>query len=141
MAGLLHDLGNVGVDDELFLAPRQLTEAEIQQMRGHASIGAEILREVGALRHLMAGPLYHHERYDGGGYPQGLAGDGIPLLARIVAVAEAFDALRSARPYRPAMNLADALAQIRAGQGTVFDPRIVHALLAAHQRGRLPAQA
>ena len=139
MSGLLHDLGNVGVDDELFMAPRKLTDAEVQQMRGHTSIGAEILREVGALRHLMAGPLYHHERYDGGGYPQGLVGEGIPLLARVVAVAEAFDAVRSARPYRAAMSLPEALAHVRSGEGSAFDPRVVNALLTAYQRGKLPA--
>jgi putative two-component system response regulator len=87
----------------------------------------------------MAGPLYHHERYDGGGYPQGLVGDGIPVLARIVAVAEAFDAVRSARPYRPAMSLPEALAHVRSGQGTAFDPKVVSALMAAYQRGKLPA--
>jgi len=139
LSGLLHDLGNVGVDDELFLAPRKLSEEELQKMRGHTSIGAEILRDVAALRHLMAGPLYHHERYDGSGYPQGLVGEGIPLVARIVGVAEAFDAVRSARPYRPAMSVPEALAHVRSGQGTMFDPKVVNGLISAYQRGKLPA--
>lgn len=138
LAGLLHDLGNVGVDDELFLTARALTPEETEKMKQHTSMGAEILREVAALRHLMNGPLYHHERYDGRGYPDGLAGEGIPILARIVGVAEAFDAVRSARPYRPAMPLPEALAHVRAGEGVLFDPRVVGALLGAYQRGRLP---
>lgn len=139
LAGLLHDLGNIGVDDELFLAPRVLTAEETQRMRQHTSIGAEILREVGALRHLMSGPLYHHERYDGAGYPQGLKGEAIPLMARIVGVAEAFDAVRSPRPYRAAMSLPDALAHIRASESSLFDPKVVSALMSAYQRGKLPA--
>lgn len=138
LGGLLHDLGNVGVEDELFLAPRQLTAEETRQMRQHASIGAEILREVAALRHLMSGPLYHHERFDGGGYPQGLKGEAIPVLARILGVAEAFDAVRSARPYREAMSLPDALAHVRASEGSLFDPKVVAALVGAYQRGKLP---
>ncbi len=138
LAGLLHDLGNVGVDDELFLSARALTPDETEKMKQHTSMGAEILREVAALRHLMNGPLYHHERFDGRGYPEGLAGEGIPILARIVGVAEAFDAVRSARPYRPAKPLPEALAHVRAGEGVMFDPKVVAALLGAYQRGRLP---
>lgn len=137
-AGLLHDLGNIGVDDEVLLAPRPLTAQELEHVRQHTSIGADILREVSTLRHLMAGPLYHHERFDGGGYPQGLRGEAIPLLARIVGVAEAFDAVRSARPYRESMSVPDALAFIRNGGGAAFDPRVVSALVSAFQRGKLP---
>lgn len=139
LAGLLHDLGNVAVEDELFLTSRKLAPEELARMRQHPAVGAEILGGVVALRHLMAGPLYHHERWDGGGYPQGLAGEAIPQLARIVAVAEAFDAIRSQRPYREGMSLPDALAFVRSGEGSVFDPRAVAALVSAYQRGKLPA--
>lgn len=139
MEGLLHDLGNVGVDDELLLRVGKLSEEELGRVRQHASIGAEILRDVGALRHLMAGPLYHHERFDGTGYPHGLAGEQIPLHARIVGVAEAYDALRSARPYRPALPAGEAMAKVREGVGTMFDSRVVDALLRAYQRGRMNA--
>ncbi len=138
-AGLLHDLGNIGVDDEVLLAPRPLTAQELEQVRRHTINGADILREVATLRHLMAGPLSHHERFDGGGYPQGLRGEAIPLLARIVGVAEAYDAVRSPRPYREAMGVPDALAFIRNGSGAAFDPRVVTALVSAFQRGRLAA--
>lgn len=139
LAGLLHDLGNLGLDDELFLAPRALTDAETLQMRKHPAAGAEILREVSALRHVVPGALHHHERYDGTGYPQGLRGEAIPQSARILAVAEAFDACRSARPYRKALALPEAMAHVRQGEGALFDPKVVAALLSAYQRGRLPA--
>ncbi len=139
LGGLLHDLGNVGVDDDLFLAARVLTPEETEQMRKHPGSGAEILREVSSLRHLVAGALHHHERYDGTGYPQGLKGEAIPQMARILGIAEAFDACRSARPYRKALSLPEALAHVRQGLGTFFDPRVVAALVSAYQRGKLPA--
>jgi len=137
LEGLLHDLGNVGVDDELFLRTSKLTEDEMGRVRQHASIGAEILRDVTALRHLMAGPLYHHERYDGNGYPQGLKGEQIPFHARIVGVAEAFDALRSSRPYREAFSVADTISQLRESSGIMFDPKVVLAIVSAFQRGKI----
>jgi HD-GYP domain-containing protein (c-di-GMP phosphodiesterase class II) len=137
LEGLLHDLGNVGVDDELFLRTSKLTEEEMGRVRQHASIGAEILRDVTALRHLMAGPLYHHERYDGNGYPQGLKGEQIPAHARIVGVAEAFDALRSSRPYREAFSVAETISQLKESVGTMFDPRVVAAIISAFQRGKI----
>ena len=137
LEGLLHDLGNVGVDDELFLRTSKLTEDEMGRVRQHAAIGADILRDVSALRHLMAGPLYHHERYDGNGYPQGLKGEQIPFHARIVGVAEAYDALRSSRPYREAFSVADVISQLKESSGTMFDPRVVNALVSAFQRGKI----
>jgi putative nucleotidyltransferase with HDIG domain len=139
MAGLLHDLGNAAMDDEILLAPRRLTEVEQEKMRSHPAVGAEMLQDVKALRNLMPGALYHHERYDGGGYPHGLQGDNIPAVARILAVAEVFDAARTSRSYRKALSLPEALAHIRSSEGTAFDPKVVRALLAAYQRGKLPA--
>jgi HD-GYP domain-containing protein (c-di-GMP phosphodiesterase class II) len=139
LAGLLHDIGNVGVDDDVFMAPRALTEEETRRVKHHASIGAEILSEVAALRHLMVGPLYHHERYDGTGYPQGLKGEAIPMLARIVGAAEAYDALRSPRPHREALSLPDTLGHLRSSAGTVFDANVISVLISAYQRGKLPA--
>jgi putative nucleotidyltransferase with HDIG domain len=138
LGALLHDLGNAGVDDDLLLAPRKLTEEETRQVRQHTRVGAEILRDVAALRSLAPGVLYHHERWDGTGYPEGLKGESIPAMARIIAVAEAFDASRSARPYREALPVAEALNQVRQGGGTIFDPSVVSALLAAYQRGKIP---
>ena len=138
LSALLHDLGNAGIDDDLLLAPRPLTEEETRQVRQHTRVGAEILRDVAALRGLTPGVLYHHERWDGSGYPEGLKGDAIPQIARIIAVAESFDAVRSARPYREAVPVAEALNQLRQGAGSMFDPAVVTALLGAYQRGRLP---
>lgn len=137
LEGLLHDLGNVGVDDELLLRTGKLTEEELGRVRQHSSIGAEILRDVGALRHLMAGPLYHHERFDGNGYPHGLKGEQIPMHARIVAVAEAYDAMRSSRPHREAFPPGEAMAKIREASGSMFDPRVVEGLVQAYQRGKV----
>jgi HD-GYP domain-containing protein (c-di-GMP phosphodiesterase class II) len=138
LSALLHDLGNAGVDDDLLLAPRALTEEETRQVRQHTRVGAEILRDVAALRALTPGVLYHHERWDGSGYPEGLKGDAIPQMARIIAVAESFDAVRSARPYREALPVAEALNQVRQGAGSLFDPAVVTALMGTYQRGRLP---
>jgi len=139
LAGLMHDLGNIGVDDEVFMAARPLTAEETERVRQHALVGAEVMRDVGALRPLMVASLYHHERYDGTGYPHGLKGDAIPLLARIVGVSEAFDAVRSSRPYRAALSLPDALAHIRSSENSVYDPKVVSALIGSYQRGKLPA--
>lgn len=138
LSALLHDLGNAGVDDDLLLAPRPLTEEETRQVRQHTKVGADILRDVTALRALAPGVMYHHERWDGSGYPEGLKADSIPQLARIIAVAETFDAVRSARPYRDALPIAEALNEVRQSAGTLFDPSVVSALLGAYQRGKLP---
>ena len=139
MSALLHDLGNVGIDDELFLAPGKFTAEEMSRMKQHTSIGASILKDVKALRHLMGGPLWHHERYDGSGYPQGLKGDQIPLFARIIGVAEAYDAIRSPRPYREALATGEALDQIRSNEGSFFDPKVIAVLVSSYQRGKLKA--
>ena len=137
MSALLHDLGNVGIDDELFLTPGKFTAEEMGRMKQHTSIGAAILKDVKALRHLMGGPLWHHERYDGTGYPQGLKGDQIPIFARIIGVAEAYDAIRSPRPYREALGTPEALDHIRSNDGTFFDPKVVSVLFSSYQRGKL----
>ncbi len=139
LEGLLHDLGNVGVDDELLLRTSSLSEEEINRIKHHSAIGGEILGDVAALRSLMAGPMYHHERWDGNGYPQGLKGEQIPLHARIVGVAEAFDALRSSRPYREAISPGEALVKIRESSEVMFDPRVINALTSAFQRGKIQA--
>ena len=129
LAATLHDLGKVGVPDAVLLKPGRLTEEEFAVIRRHTIIGAEVLR--GSPCHFLqvAEPiaLYHHERWDGSGYPQGLRGEEIPLEARIVAVADVFDALCSERPYKTAITPAAALEEIRASAGTQFDPQVVAA--------------
>lgn len=134
MAAPLHDMGKIAIPDAVLLKPGRLNDEELAVMRRHPRIGHELLSgsqnrfiQVGALI-----ALRHHERYDGSGYPDGLVGDAIPLEARIVAVADVFDALISPRPYKEAWTLDATLAYLYAQRGRLFDPRVVDALL----RGR-----
>lgn len=131
----LHDVGKIGIPDGILLKAGSLTEAERSLMETHAIIGAELLSDSPwpLLRMAREIALNHHERWDGSGYPHGLAGEDIPITARIVAVADVFDALCHERSYRPAMSEAEALDRIREGSGTHFDPRVVEAFMGMHQ--------
>ena len=100
LSGLLHDVGKIGIDDNVLRKPGKLTEAEYEHIKTHAEIGYKILSDIKQLDEVLPVVLHHHEQWDGKGYPHGLAGDEIPLLARIVAVADSFDAMGSDRPYR-----------------------------------------
>jgi HD-GYP domain-containing protein (c-di-GMP phosphodiesterase class II) len=126
---LLHDVGKIGVPDEVLLKPGPLTDAETERMRAHALIGAHIIGEVEFLKPVLPIIRHHHERWDGRGYPDGLAGEDIPKAARIFAVADAVDAMIHDRPYRKACSLADAREEISACSGTQFDPTVVQAFL------------
>ncbi len=128
----LHDVGKIGIPDGVLLKPGTLSEGEWQLMRRHTVIGAQILTSGRSEMVRMAEEiaLSHHERWDGTGYPHGVAGDAIPLSARIVALADVYDALSSDRPYRPAWSRERIHAEIAAGRGTHFDPRVVDAFLA-----------
>ncbi len=126
---LLHDIGKIGVPDAILLKPGPLTEAEWVVMRRHPGLGARILSGIPFLDAASRIVRTHQERWDGGGYPDGLRGEDITLGARIFAVADAFDAITSDRPYRPARFYAEARAEIEAGSGTQFDPRVVAAFL------------
>jgi putative nucleotidyltransferase with HDIG domain len=125
---LLHDIGKVAIPDGILHKPEPLSEEERRLMRRHPVIGWEILRGIPFLE--QAGQIVrsHHECYDGGGYPDGLAGEDIPLAARIFAVADALDAITTDRPYRPAAALSEARESITRGAGAQFDPRVVEAL-------------
>jgi putative two-component system response regulator len=129
-AARLHDIGKIGIPDALLLKRSPLSEGEMTVMRTHPTIGGRILggsmAPVLQLAEIIA--LTHHERWDGRGYPEKLAGDEIPLAGRIVAVADAYDALTNDRPYRPAQSAATALMEIAAHSGTQFDPAVVDAL-------------
>jgi cyclic di-GMP phosphodiesterase len=129
LAAPLHDVGKIAVPDAVLLKPGRLTPAELDVVRGHVVVGARILGDSRSpLLHLAEViALRHHERWDGGGYPDGLAGEDIPLPARIVAVADVFDALLCERPYKPAWPLEGALAEICAGAGSQFCPLTVEA--------------
>ena len=126
-AGLLHDIGKLGVSAEILDKPGKLTEEEFALMRQHPELGARILEPITAYRAVIPLVLYHHENYDGSGYPEGLSGERIPLGARIFALADVYDALISDRPYRPAMENRKVLDSIRSGAGSEFDPKVVEA--------------
>jgi diguanylate cyclase (GGDEF)-like protein len=128
-AAMLHDLGKIGIPDEILLKKGKLTDAEYEVIRKHPQIGAEIIRHIHFLKDVAPIVLYHHERYDGFGYCSGLKGKEIPLGARIIAIADVYQALTSDRPYRKAYPVDEALKIIVEGSGTQFDPEIVQVFL------------
>ncbi|MGD9248789.1 MAG: HD domain-containing protein, partial [Desulfobacteraceae bacterium] len=124
-AAILHDVGKIGVPEEILLKPGKLTDDEYARIKEHPQKGYKILKPVAQLSPSMGGILHHHERYDGNGYPHGLSGEAIPLAARMIAVADTFDAITSQRPYRDAKSTQEALAIIESAAGTQFDPNMV----------------
>lgn len=128
-AAILHDLGKIGISDQILTKKGGLTKAEFEEIKRHPKIAADILRPIHVLSALIPLILYHHERWDGKGYPHGLKGDEIPLGARIIAIADVYQALISNRPYRKAFPRAVALRMIKEGAGTQFDPKIVDKFL------------
>ena len=124
VAGLIHDVGKIGVPEAVLCKPGRLTEDEFRQIQRHPTIGTTILQDVPALADVMAGVLHHHERFDGRGYPAGLAGADIPLVARTLALADTFDAMSSNRSYRAALPRAQVLAEIGKCAGAQFDPEL-----------------
>ncbi|MDB5297807.1 MAG: domain/GAF domain/HD domain protein [Phycisphaerales bacterium] len=129
MAGLLHDVGKIGVPEAVLQKPGRLTPEEFDHMKRHPEVGARILADVKQLQAVIPGVLHHHERYDGKGYPHGLAGDRIPLMGRIICLADCFDAMTSNRTYRKALPVEVALTEIRRCGGTQFDPALAEAFL------------
>jgi HD-GYP domain-containing protein (c-di-GMP phosphodiesterase class II) len=128
LMGLLHDVGKIGIQDEVLKKAGKLTSDEYRHIKGHVGIGVHILTDLKKLHHLLPGVAHHHECYDGSGYPAGLAGDQIPLCARILAVADAFDAMSSNRPYRRRL-APDQIDEIfRKGAGAQWDRRVVEAM-------------
>lgn len=123
--GLLHDIGKIGIPGKILDKAGPLTDEEMQVMGSHTRLGARILEPIPALENAIPIVLSHHERFDGKGYPDGLAGESIPFLARVLAVADVYDALTSDRPYRAGLDPADAMGRIVEGSGTHFDPLIV----------------
>ncbi len=130
-AAPMHDVGKIGIPDSVLLKPGSLNPEEWAQMKTHPTIGAEIIgnHDSDLLRLARLVALTHHERWDGSGYPAGLAGEAIPLEGRIVAIADVFDALTSARPYKAAWSTEKSLALMRAQEGSAFEPRLLQAFL------------
>ncbi len=126
---LLHDVGKLGIPDTILRKPSTLNDEETAIMRTHASFGYELLKPIKYLEGALVVPYCHHERWDGTGYPRRLKGEKIPLLARIFAVADVYDAMTSDRPYRPAHTAQEALDYIRSQSGMHFDPQSVEAFL------------
>lgn len=129
LAGLLHDVGKIGIPDAILTKPGKLTDEEFTVLKQHPQIGAHILDHVRQVDDLIPAVLHHHERMDGRGYPRGLAGDEIPLLGRIVCLADCFDAMTTNRTYRSALPVKSAIAEIRRCSGTQFDPLLSDLLL------------
>ena len=135
LGGWLHDIGKVAIPDRILAKPGELDEHEWRIMRTHAEIGEQLVRRVDGVSSAALAVRHHHERVDGSGYPDGLAGDAIPIEARVVAVADAYSAITADRPYRSARSSSDALAELRAGAGKHHDARAVEALARALAAG------
>lgn len=129
LAGLMHDVGKIGVPDAVLGKPGKLTNEEFDAMRKHPEVGARILSRVRQVRDLIPGILCHHERVDGRGYPNKLAGQDIPLLGRLICLADCFDAMTTNRTYRAALPLSAVIAEIRRCAGTQFDPQLAEVFL------------
>ena len=134
-AAMLHDVGQIGLPGEILAKPSTLTRDEWEEVQKHPELAYQAVRDVPFLRQAAEIMIAHHERYDGGGYPLGLKGEKIPLAARVFAVADAYDAITSDRPYRKAASHTTAVDEIRRNAGTQFDPRVVEAFLAADRKG------
>ncbi|HEV3484075.1 MAG TPA: HD domain-containing phosphohydrolase, partial [Vicinamibacterales bacterium] len=139
LSALLHDVGKIAVPDSILNKPERLTTTEFEEMKKHPLHGARILANIqsASVKAVLPGVQYHHEKWDGTGYPEGLAGEKIPLLGRLLGVADFIDALTSARAYRTAMPLDEVVALVAKGAGTHFDPQIAEAVVRLHQRGAL----
>ena len=129
LGGLFHDIGKIGVPDEILLKSTQLSDEEYSQIKNHPSIGVHILSNATIFKDIIPIVLHHHERYDGRGYPSQIKGEEIPLIARIVAIADTFDAMTSKRPYRNALPLDVVKEEFKKMKGSQFDPQIVDVFL------------
>lgn len=135
---LLHDIGKIGVTDAILNKKGALTPEERASIEKHVTIGGDILKDFTAIEGIEEGARYHHERYDGKGYANGLKGEEIPLFARIIAVADSFDAMSSERCYRPALEIMKIISELENGAGTQFDPKIVKHMLDMIEEGQAP---
>lgn len=140
LAAVLHDIGKIGIDDAILRKPAPLNAEEIAQMKKHPFIGSEILNKVKHLADIITGTFSHHETFDGNGYPLGLKGEEIPLLGRIIAVADTFDAMTSDRPYRKGLEDDLAISELVKFSGKQFDSVVVEAFIRAYNKGLITSQ-
>lgn len=137
IASVLHDIGKIGIEDQILKKTEGLSPKEFEIIKQHSTMGAEILEPIRQLREIIPGVKYHHEKVDGRGYPEGLKGDNIPLLAKIVAVADTYDAMTTDRPYRRALSKEEAIEELKRCAGTQFDENVVKAFIKAYERGEI----
>lgn len=134
---LLHDIGKISVPDSILNKPDKLTDTEYEIIKSHTTVGGEILKDISMIKDVSDGALYHHERYDGKGYPKGLSGESIPLVARIIGIADAYDAMSSKRIYRNPLSNDVIREELEKGRGTQFDPFLLDQFLILLDEGRL----
>ena len=139
-AGLLHDIGKIGIPDRILNKPERLTDEEYKEMKSHVVKGGEILKSFTLIDNIEEGALYHHERYDGKGYVHGLKGEEIPLNARIIGIADAFDAMTANRVYRKKLDMDFVLGELKKGRGTQFDPQLTDIMLHLIETGQIDMQ-
>jgi len=132
-AGILHDVGKIGIAEAILNKPGRLTEAEFAEMKRHPRLSYDVLKPVAQLGPVLEGVLYHHENWDGSGYPEGLSGERIPLSARIIRVVDTFDALTSTRSYREGFGIAHAFDILREEAGRSTDPHVTHVFITTFQ--------
>ncbi|HOJ93114.1 MAG TPA: HD-GYP domain-containing protein, partial [Dictyoglomaceae bacterium] len=135
IAGELHDIGKIGIPSEILKKPGSLNEDEWKIIKEHPRLGFLILNQLPKMDRLLQAVLHHHERYDGKGYPSGLQGKDIPLLARILAVADAYSAMKSNRPYRKALSKKEILKELKTNMGKQFDPEIADKFIELLEKG------
>lgn len=137
ISALLHDIGKIGVPDYILSKKGKLTKEEFDEIKKHPETGATILLPIREIKDVIVGVRYHQERFDGTGYPEGLKGNNIPLIARIIGIADAYDAMTSERPYRPRLAEDVALKELKDNSGTQFDPSLVDAFMKAYAKGNI----
>jgi HD-GYP domain-containing protein (c-di-GMP phosphodiesterase class II) len=137
LGGALHDVGKIAVDSTVLRKPGPLTEDELSQIRRHPVVGARLIETVDDFRSALPYVLLHHERWDGAGYPHGLRGEEIPVEARLLGVADAFDAMTSDRSYRPALSVEQALAELERCAGSQFDPELAETFVEGWRTGHV----
>ena len=135
VSSLMHDVGKIGIHDVILQKPGKLTDDEFEVMKTHTVLGANILAPIRQMKRIIPGLRWHHERMNGQGYPDGLSGDQIPLMARIIAIADTFDAVTTDRPYQKTMTYDEALQVLERLKGVALDEKIVDAFMSAYSRG------
>ena len=138
---LLHDIGKIGIPDSILNKPSRLTDEEYEIMKTHVIRGGEILKDFTMIDNVSVGALYHHEKYDGTGYCHGLKGEEIPMDARIIGIADAFDAMTANRVYRKQLDIESVIAELKRCSGTQFDPKLVDIMLSLIDDGEIDVES